>query len=541
MIEIQGIQDHVAEGIAAGWKAVNLGQQKQNTTIECDVVIVGTGAGGGTTAEILTQAGLDVVLIEEGPLRSSRDFRLNEREAYRDLYQEGAGRATKDGSITILQGRSVGGSTTVNWTSSFRTPAHTLKHWADVHGVKGVSVEEMAPWFERAEKRLNIQPWQVDPNPNNHVLQAGCEKLGFSWSHIPRNIIGCWNLGYCGMGCPTNAKQSMLVTTIPEALKNGARLYSRARADKVLFAGDKAVGVRCVGMQEDGVHNTGVVLTVKARQVVLSGGGINNPGLLMRSEAADPHSTLGKRTFLHPVNAVFARFSENIEPWNGAPQSIYSDHFQWKDGATGPMGFKLEAIPLHPGLAAALIGRYGEAQADDMRHLGQTNGLLALMRDGFTEDSVGGSVSLRDDDTAVVDYPFSDSLANGMRRSFLAMAEIQFAAGAVAVRPKQLGAKAYTSWAECRAAIMDFRIEKFRTGLGSAHVMGGCAMGEDPATSVVDSLGRHHQIEGLSVLDGSLFPTSIGANPQLSIYGLATRLASLLAERLKPRPEPQKA
>ena len=534
MIEIQGIQDHVAEGIAGGWKAVNLGQQKQNATIECDVVIVGTGAGGGTTAEILTQAGLDVVLIEEGPLRSSRDFRLNEREAYRDLYQEGAGRAAKDGSITILQGRSVGGSTTVNWTSSFRTPPHTLKHWADVHGVKGMGVEAMAPWFERAEKRLNIQPWQVDPNPNNHVLQAGCEKLGLSWSHIPRNIIGCWNLGYCGMGCPTNAKQSMLVTTIPEALRNGARLYSRARADKVLFAGDKAVGVRCVGMQEDGVHSTGVMLTVKARQVVLSGGGINNPGLLMRSKAADPHGTLGKRTFLHPVNAVFARFAENIEPWSGAPQSIYSDHFQWKDGATGPMGFKLEAIPLHPGLAAALIGRYGEAQADDMRHLGQTNGLLALLRDGFTEDSVGGTVSLRDDDTPVVDYPFSDSLANGMRRSFLAMAEIQFAAGATAVRPKQLGAKAYTSWAECSAAIKDFRIEKFRTGIGSAHVMGGCGMGENPETSVVNSLGRHHQIEGLAVLDGSLFPTSIGANPQLSIYGITTRLATQLAAELKP-------
>jgi len=235
MIEIRNIPDPVATGVAAGWKVASLGAMTGSARIDCDVVIVGTGAGGGTAAEILTAAGLDVVLIEEGPLRSSRDFRLGERDAYRDLYQEGAGRTTSDGSMTILQGRSVGGSTTVNWTSSFRTPPQTLRHWADVHGVKGMSEAELAPWFARMEERLGIQPWQVDPNPNNHVLKQGCEKLGWSWSPIPRNVTGCWNLGYCGMGCPVNAKQSMLVTTIPAALAAGARLYARARAEKVLI------------------------------------------------------------------------------------------------------------------------------------------------------------------------------------------------------------------------------------------------------------------------------------------------------------------
>jgi len=359
MIEIRNIPDPVATGVAAGWKVASLGAMTGSARIDCDVVIVGTGAGGGTAAEILTAAGLDVVLIEEGPLRSSRDFRLGERDAYRDLYQEGAGRTTSDGSMTILQGRSVGGSTTVNWTSSFRTPPQTLRHWADVHGVKGMSEAELAPWFARMEERLGIQPWQVDPNPNNHVLKQGCEKLGWSWSPIPRNVTGCWNLGYCGMGCPVNAKQSMLVTTIPAALAAGARLYARARAEKVLIEKGRAVGVQCMGMQEDGVTPSAAQLTVRARQVVLAGGGINTPGLLLRSDAPDPHEVLGKRTLLHPVNMVFARYEGRIEPWAGAPQSAYSDHFQWRDGATGPMGFKLEAIPLHPVLTAGLLGGHG--------------------------------------------------------------------------------------------------------------------------------------------------------------------------------------
>jgi choline dehydrogenase-like flavoprotein len=533
MIEVRGIQDFFAEGVESGWKAYDAGQLKNNLEIECDVVIVGTGAGGGTTAEILTQAGLDVVLIEEGPLRSSRDFHMDEREAYRDLYQEGAGRTTKDGSMTILQGRSVGGSTTVNWTSSFRTPPQTLRHWADVHGVKGMSVEEMAPWFEQREKRLNIHAWQMEPNPNNHVIRAGCEKLGWKWEGIPRNVTGCWNLGYCGMGCPTNAKQSMLVTTIPEALRRGARLYYRARAEKLVLSANRAIGVYCVGMREDGVFSAGVALNVRARHVVMAGGGINNPGLLLRSQVPDPHRVIGKRTFLHPVNMVFAQFDESILPWSGAPQSVYSDYFQWKDGVTGPMGFKIEAIPLHPGLASGLLGGFGLGHANEMHKLGNTNGLIALLRDGFVDESPGGTVSLRDDGMPTVDYPMTDFLREGLRRAFLAMAEMQFAAGASSVRPRQLNAPRYTSWAACRAAIASYDIDKFRTGLGSAHVMGGCAMGEDVRTAVVNSRGCFHHLEGLSILDASIFPTSIGANPQLSVYGITARLASLLAQEMR--------
>lgn len=195
----------------------------QKKTLTADVVIVGTGAGGGVSAEIFAEAGYKVLLIEEGPLKTARDFNMREKEAYPQLYQESAGRKTLDKAINILQGRAVGGSTTVNWTTSFRTPEQTLKHWRTHFEIAAHSKESLAPWFAKMEQRLNIEPWQIPANPNNRTIANGAEKLGWSHATIARNVKGCANLGYCGLGCPINAKQSMLVTTIPTALKAGDR------------------------------------------------------------------------------------------------------------------------------------------------------------------------------------------------------------------------------------------------------------------------------------------------------------------------------
>jgi choline dehydrogenase-like flavoprotein len=391
----------------------------------------------------------------------------------------------------------------------------------------------MAPWFEKMEQRLGVAPWMVPPNANNDVIRKGCEKLGYSWHVIPRNVRGCWNLGYCGMGCPTNAKQSMMVTTIPATLENGGELLYLARAEKLLIGGDKVTGLQCVAMDERCVEPTGRKITVKARHYVLAGGGINSPALLMRSGAPDPHQRVGKRTFLHPVNMSAALFDEVVNPFYGAPQSIYSDHFQWQDGTTGKMAYKLEVPPLHPALASTLLGGFGQENGQHMANLPHTHAMLALLRDGFHPDSQGGSVQLRGDDTPVLDYQVSAYAWDGLRRAFHSMAEIQFAGGARAVMPMHADARYVNTLAEARTLIDSLSLELYRTRLGSAHVMGGCAMGEEPTNAVTDSLGRHHQLANLSIHDGSLFPTSIGANPQLSVYGLTAQLATSLADRLK--------
>lgn len=526
------LPDPFREGLARGWKATN-GEQGLPEQISCDVVVVGTGAGAGITAELLTKAGLDVVLVEEGPLRTSSDFNQKESEAYATLYQDAGGRKTMDGSLTLLQGRCVGGTTVINWTSSFRTPASTLQYWQDQFGLQGFDEAAMAPWFAQAEKRLNMHRWEeAPPNANNELLRTGAKKLGISADVIPRNVKGCWNLGSCGMGCPTNAKQSMLVTTIPASLESGARLFYQTRAQEFEIQGDKVQALICVPITLNGRKVSDKVMRITAKHYVVSGGAINSPALLKRSKAPDPHGLLGTRTFLHPVAFSGGVFEQRIEGWAGAPQSIYSDHFVHNAPFDGPIGFKLEATPMHPGLTSVLMGGYGSSLAERFQHYPNTQMMLALLRDGFHPESTGGTVMLNLDGSPLLNYNLSDYVLAGFKQSLLTMAEVQFAAGAKKVMPLHEQARYYTSWAEAKEAISKFEMKSYYVGGGSAHIMGGCRMGGTEKLGVVRPDGVHWQLSNLSVHDGSLFPTSIGANPQLSIYGLTNRLATGLVKRL---------
>ena len=516
-----------------GWNITDASQLTAPLELEADVVIVGTGAGGGTAAETLSKAGLSVVLLEAGPLKTSSQFDMQERAAYRDLYQEGTGRGTKDLGMVILQGRSVGGSTTVNWTTSFRTPPETLNFWAEHMGVSGCSVEEMAPYFQHMEQRLNIHKWPQAPNNNNAMLQRASEKLGYPWATIHRNVRGCLNLGYCGLGCPVDAKQSMLVTTIPGALDNKAKLVHRARVVRVLRDGDVVTGVEAEALTPNVRGTTGQKINVRATRTVLAGGAINSPAVLLRSNVPDPYGLVGKRTFLHPTTLTMAVYEDLIDPYYGAPQTIYSDHFQWQNVHTGPIGFKLEVPPLQPAFAAGFYAAAGEEITRSMDQLNHTQCMIALMRDGFHEESQGGVVELNDKGHPILDYPLNDYVMEGVRRGLNVMLEMQFATGAKSARPAHKQAKHYMSWKEAKAAVANLNVVAHKTTVGSAHVMGGCPMGDDPKRSVAGVEGKFHHLDNLYVLDGSLFPTSIGANPQLSIYGLVYKLSSNLAKQFQ--------
>ena len=535
---MSALPDPIAEGLARGWRVIDASRDALPERLECDVAIVGTGAGGGITAEILARAGLKLVLIEEGPLRSSRDFRMREADAYPDLYQESAARKTADKAINILQGRCVGGSTTVNWTSSFRTPAPTLAWWAEHHALAGFDRDTLGPWFAQAERRLSIGPWLVPPNENNDLLRRGAMALGIPAAAILRNVKGCWNLGYCGVGCPTNAKQSMLVTTLPAALDAGATLLVRARAARLRLAGDAVEAVEVDGLDAAGLAPSGRRVVVHARHVVLAGGAINSPALLLRSKAPDPAALAGTRTFLHPTVISAAILESTVDGHAGAPQTIYSDHFLDMHPIDGPIGYKLEAPPIHPLLFASTMQGFGDEHAARMRQFRHTHVLLALLRDGFRPDSPGGRVTVRGDGSPVLDYPITDCLWDGARRALLSMAEIQFAAGARSVLPVHEAGTELRSWAAAREAIAALPMKPLAMRVVSAHVMGGCAMSADDRRGLVRPDGQHHHLRNLSVHDGSLFPTSIGANPQLSIYGITTRMAAGLALRLTGRPAP---
>lgn len=528
--------DPFDSGLAAGWRVVDASTLADDRSFEVDVAIVGTGAGGGTAAEILCDAGLSVVMIEEGPLATSSDFRMRESDAYPQLYQESAARKTKDAAINVLQGRCVGGGTTVNWTSSFRTPEATLAHWHDAFGLDGYGAADLEPWFERMERRLGITAWRVAPNRNNDALRRGASALGIGVGSIHRNVVGCWNIGYCGMGCPTNAKQSMLVTTIPAALARGATLLTRTRAWKLEIAKGRdgqIAAVECIGLDSRGTDPTPRRITVRAKTFIAAAGAIGTPALLLRSGVPDPHSVVGKRTFLHPTVVSAALMPERVDGFAGAPQTIYSDQFL--EGALdGPIGYKLEAPPIHPVLTATTLPGDGAEHARWMREFSHLQVIIALLRDGFHPESRGGSVALRADGSPLLDYPLNDYFWDGARRALASMAQIQFAAGAITVMPVHNSGASFKSWNEARAAIAALPLAPLVAPVFSAHVMGGCPMGPDVRRAAVDPSGRYHHLDNLYVLDGSLFPTSIGANPQLSIYAVAAKLAHALAAALRP-------
>ena len=285
---------------------------------------------------------------------------------------------------------------------------------------------ELEPWFKRIEERLAIAPWPVAPNENNDILRRGCEKLGFASGMIQRNVKGCANLGYCGMGCPTNAKQSMLVTTIPAALDRGATLVQRAQVDRLVIARDRVTACEAHGIAGNGASPIRTRVRVRARHFILAAGAIGSPGILLRSAAPDPHLTLGKRTFLHPTVVSAAVMPQRVDGHAGAPQTIYSDHFLDSMPLDGPAGFKLESAPTHPVLVGITLPGFGDEHARWMEKFPQTQVVIALMRDG--SPAVAGGTRRPARIARRPRYEWSRS-REGVRRAYLTMAEIQFAAG----------------------------------------------------------------------------------------------------------------
>ena len=518
-------------------KTYNGSTLDNDLTLECDVVIVGTGAGGGYTAEILTNAGLRVVMLEKGGHYTPKTFSQNEGEAYPMLYMDGGQQRTKDKGFIVFQGRSVGGGTTVNWTTSFRTPELTLKHWVDKYGVKSFAPETMAPHFEAVEKRLDIHTWEMlPPNANNQAIAKGCEKLGYEWHLTKRNVNGCANTGLCGLGCPINAKKGMLVTTIPSALDKGAVLVSCAEAVQIVHDGKRTTGVEALAMDRFGNTPTGRRIRVNAKHVVVSAGAIRSPALLMRSKVPDPSGMTGKRTFLHPVSLSLAKMPDEVAGFRGAPQSVYSDQFWLPEGklfGAARLGYKVETAPVFPIFTAALVDKgFGPTSAALMKQFPFLQMAIALHRDGYNDHEKCGTVEISGDIGASLDYPIDDYLMNSLVKSMLEIMEIQFAAGAEFVIPMHIDGMPLKSMAEAKTWMSSAPMGLMRMLAGSAHVMGGCQMGGDAKTSVVDEWGRHRAIENLSVIDGSVFPTSLGVNPQESIYATASKNGAALAKAL---------
>ncbi len=492
--------------------------------LTADVAIVGSGAAGAMAASELAQRGLRVLVLEEGPLVPLEQMTQREGEMRARLYQERGGRATMDLAIRVLGGRNIGGSTVHNLNLCKRTPPEILEQWAREHHVSGCSPAELAPVFAAVERQLSVSKVpEREWNRNNQLLAAGVAALGWRGGPVLHNRSGCQGSGFCELGCPFDAKQNASKVLLPQAERDGARVLSDTQVKWVDHDGRRVRGLEAIARDAQGRPHARV--RVAADAVVLAGSAIGSAVVAGNSRLPDPHQQLGHGLRLHPGVAVAGYFPGRVEAFRGIPQTY--ECTEWLDFApTSERRIWITTVFAHPVGAAVMLPGFGEWHRQWMQRYAHLAVLTAMVHDHSS-----GHVGVREDGRARIRYTLdpsdSQQLAHGMR----ACAQLLFAAGAqevlvpstpphVLTRPEQI------------AELPDSMARPHQTAITSVHPLGTLRLGDDPRHAVVRSTGEHHQLSGLFVLDGSLFPTSIGVPPQISIYAFAKHLSHHVADRL---------
>ena len=495
-----------------------------DTTLDCDVCVVGSGAGGGTAAGVLAAAGLDVIVLEAGGYYDDEDFDGGEFEGYGRMYMYGGGAATDDQSVGLLAGSCLGGGTTVNYTTSFRTPDDVRAEWAS-HGVPAFAADEYGASLDAVCERLGVNQEHNTPSARERVLHRGLSELGWHVDSMPRNVKGCdqgENCGYCGYGCRLGAKQSTVKTWLADAAGAGTRILVDTRAERVLVEGGNATGVEA---RTAGGHR----VTVRARSVVAACGAIQTPALLRRSGLQN--ANIGKHLRLHPATVIWGVFDEHVRPWEGTMQAIYSDEHRFLDDG---YGVKYETAAIHPSLLVTFSPwRGGHEHARIMEALPNSVPIGVLLR-----DRDGGEVRVGRDGNPVVKYKLSDYDVGHMRTGVDGAAQIFEAAGAERIFSSHSRLVAYAPGRSgSRGQFMsDADACGWNAGhctYGSFHIMGSARMGGSPATAACNPHGETWEVRNLHVCDGSAFPTASGVNPMISIEAIAHMNASALAARLQ--------
>jgi choline dehydrogenase-like flavoprotein len=481
---------------------------RDGDTLDCDVCVVGSGAGGAVAAFEAAAAGRSVVVLERGPAWSEPDLVPREAEGSARLFWDRGLAATDDLGVVLFAGRAIGGGTVVNWTTSLRLPDDIRAEW-EALGADGMG-RELDEHYAAIEQRIEVNTDESKRNPPNDALARGLDALGTPWSVIPRNARGCGDCGHCGYGCRAGAKRSSARTFLADALARGARVVADCEARTITTATGTVTGVSAL--------TGGRRIAVRAARIVLAGGAIGTPALLLRSGLGGPLA--GRRLFLHPVPAVFARYPEPMRMWSGVPQSVVSDAFARLDGA---YGFRLEVPSVLPGVAAAGIAwRSAEAHRAVMRALDHYAAFIPIVR-----DREPGRVRIDRDGTAVASYAVRGADAAMCVRAIVETAMVHLAAGAREVRTfhtRPLAIEPGGDVGAFAAAVRSRGVAANTVGMFSAHQMGTAGIGSG-LERVSDPDGAVRGVRGLHVADASAFPNASGVNPMLTVMAVARRNA----------------
>ena len=495
--------------------------------LEADVVIVGSGASGAVVAAELAEAGQDVLVLEEGPHVPPEAYqRMRPSQSMRGLWRDGALTAAigvgDTPIINVTMGRCVGGSSVLTGGVCFRAPGSVLARWVNERGLRDLNEVALAPFFERVENVIHVETVPTELRSRSTQLWAeGAARLGVQVKPTRRNTRGCRGAGTCNFGCPVGAKLGVDVTYLPMATAAGARVLSDCRIDRILVEGDRAVGVR--GRLLNGADGRpGDRITVRARRVVLAAGAAHTPLMLMRSGIGRRSAQVGRNMTLHPSFRILARFDERVDGWRGALQSAYSDAYEDER-------ITMMSVFVPPAVIIAALPGFGPdftERAAMLPHLAMFGALI--------HDEAGGRVRRGPGSEPLLTYRMNPLDRATIPRVVRRLGEAYLAAGARELFVPILGHPPVTP-DEFRKLDLE-RVPASRYECSSQHPLGTCRMGDKPETSVVDSLGRAWDVRELYVVDGSVLPTSLGVNPQLTIMAMALRLASrMLDAPLAPR------
>jgi choline dehydrogenase-like flavoprotein len=490
-------------------------------TLEADVCVVGSGAGGGVIAAELARAGRSVLVLEMGGYRNESDFSQLELPGMFELYLGGGLAASEGGEIALLAGSTLGGGTVVNYMNCIRTPQPIREEWAAM-GVEGVGDPAYEEHIDAIWRRLGVNDAATSQNRTHKRLIAACEELGFPHRPLTRNAdTSCEDpatCGYCFTGCQKGCKQSTMKTFLQDASDDDARFVVGARADRILTRDGRAYGVAATVTNADGTTTS---LEVSAPTVVVAAGAIESPALLLRSGIGGP--AVGHHLRLHPAALVGGVYEAPIEGWIGQIQSALSDQFK---ALEGDWGFLIEATTVAPAIVAmSLPFEDGAGHKRTMSELANIAPFISVARDHGE-----GQVVIDEHGRAVTRWSFADDVdARLFRRAIAELARLQRAAGAKEIitffqRPS-------IRWREGEdfdaflAQIEEGSLEANDVAAFTAHQMGSCRMGSDPAESVADGHGQLHDTAGVWIGDASAFPTAPGVNPMISIMSLAHRTA----------------
>lgn len=488
--------------------------------LSADVVVVGSGAGGGVAAAELAAAGLSVLVLEKGSYRNEPDFPQLEALSFPNLYLDGGFIWSENGSAGLLAGSTVGGGTTVNSMASLPTPDRPRREW-EAAGMEGVTGPSYDDHMATVMARINAVPENTVPNSVNRLLERGLDARGLRYITIPRNAKDADTryCGSCNSGCLLGCKQSTMKTFLQDASDRGARLLPDCAVTRILTEGGRCAGVEAVVRRADGTTET---ITIRATQVVVAAGALMTPLILEASGIGG--RAVGKNLHVHPSYFMSGVFDQEVEGWRGHILTTMCD--EWAE-IVDNHGFLVEAAPMGLGFWSSFTPWHDGAQhKQDMLRFRRVAGVW-----GFARDHGAGEVVRDPEGRPLVRWDIDDEVDLAViRRCHVELARILEAAGAEEIFTFLPGDPRWRRGEDFEAflAVLD-ALEKEDVFTLSAHQSGSCAAGTDPNTSVVDGRGQLHDVPGVYVADASALPTAPGVNPMVSIEAYARRTAQFVA------------